>query len=415
MRVPVSHRRDDRGATAVLVAIFAVVLVGLSGFVADFGLAYANKRAAQTAADAAALGAAGVFAAQPNRQCGDILAAGKGDAKIEANNKVSDNGTPSSPGTLDGGDVVATCVSGDLVVQATVTAPSPNFFGKILGFGSDYSLQRTATAAVEAATTGPRLRPMALCAADLPGGAVPGTPFLLYAPGDAPGWTSTSCPQPDNTGAGNWWTLDCPNETTTDGNGTSALADQIRNGCSTPIAIVPGQGTKTGTDLNAHLAAACPDVSTVEPFSCLGGDPGQPDPGNVPQAWKDLINSGITVPIPVFCTNPGLCAYSSITGTGNNAVFPVHKLLGVQVCGFHFGKQNKSKYPTPSQPLPSSISSSCAEAASMLSDIQPDNSDKTYLVLIARTMQVSIVTADSGCALGDDRCDGGLRQVRLTQ
>ena len=409
------RQHDERGATAILVGLMAVVLLGLSGFVADYGLAYANKRATQTAADAAVLGAAGVFASQPYRDCEAMRTNGNAAAQTEATSKVAANGTASAPGTLSGGAVTTSCTNGDLVVTASVTAPSPNFFGKILGRTTDYSLERSATAVVEAATTGPRLRPMALCAADLPSGTVPGTPFRLWAPGDAPGWTSTTCPLPDNSGAGNWWTLDCPNENTTDGNGTSALADQIRNGCSTPIAIVPGQGTKTGTDLNLHLAAACPSPSTTSPAVCLGGDPGQPDPGNVPQAWKDLINSKTTVPIPVFCTNPGLCAYSSVSGTGNNAVFPVHKLLGVQVCGFHFGKQNKSKYPTPSQPLPADVATSCSEAASMLSGIQPDNSDKTYLVLIARNMQVSIVTADSGCALGDDRCDGGLRQVRLTQ
>jgi Flp pilus assembly protein TadG len=406
--------RDDRGATAVIVGLVAVVMVGLSGFVADLGLAYANKRATQTAADAAALGAAGVFAAQPFRQCDDIKSNGNTAAQIEANSKVAANDTTSAPASLAGGTVSATCANGDLVVSATVTADSPNFFGKVLGFTTDYDLERSATAVVEAATTGPRLRPMALCSSDLPANAAPGTVFKLYAPGDAPGWTSTSCPLPDNTGAGNWWTLDCPNETTTDGNGTSALADQLRNGCSTPIAIVPDQGTKTGTDLNAHLATACPSPSTTSPAVCLGGDPGQPDPGNVPQAWKDLIDSGATVPIPVYCTSPGLCAYSSITGTGNNAVFPVHKMLGVQVCGFHFGKQNKSKYPSASQPLPSTLTT-CTEAATMLDAIKSDNSDLTYLVLIARNMQVSIVTADSGCALGDDRCDGGLRQVRLTQ
>lgn len=398
----------------MIVGLVAVVMVGLSGFVADLGLAYANKRAAQTAADAAALGAAGVFAAQPHRQCADIRSNGNAAAQSEANSKVAANDTTSAPAALAGGAVTATCANGDLVVRASVVADSPNFFGNVLGFTADYDLERNATAVVEAATTGPRLRPMALCSSDLPSGASPGTPFKLFAPGDAAGWTSTSCPLPDNTGAGNWWTLDCPNENTTDGNGTAALADQVRNGCSSPIAIVPGQGTKTGSDLNAHLAAACPSPSTTAPFVCLSGDPGQPDPGNVPQAWKDLINSGATVPIPVYCTSPGLCAHSSITGTGTNAVFPVHKLIGVQVCGFHFGKQNKSKYPTASQPLPSTLTT-CSEAASMLSAIQSDNSDKTYLVLIARNMQVSIVTADSGCALGDDRCDGGLRQVRLSQ
>ncbi|WP_210438135.1 pilus assembly protein TadG-related protein [Nocardioides xinjiangensis] len=398
----------------MIVGLVAVVMVGLSGFVADVGLAYANKRAAQTGADAAVLGAAGVFAAQPYRQCEQIRSNGNTAAQSEANSKVAANDTTSAPAALAGGAVTTSCENGDLVVRASVVADSPNFFGGVLGFTADYDLERSATAVVEAATTGPRLRPMALCSSDIPPNAAPGTPFKLYAPGDAPGWTSTSCPMPDNTGAGNWWTLDCPNENTTDGNGTSALADQIRNGCSSSIAIVPGQGTKTGNDLNAHLAAACPGPSTTAPFMCLSGDPGQPDPGNVPQAWKDLINSGVTVPIPVFCTSPGLCAYSSITGTGTNAVFPVHKLLGVQVCGFHFGKQNKSKYPTASQPLPSTLTT-CSEAASMLEGIKSDNSDTTYLVLIARNMNVSIVTADSGCALGDDRCDGGLRQVRLSQ
>ncbi|KQV77385.1 hypothetical protein ASC64_00585 [Nocardioides sp. Root122] len=389
--------------------------MGMCGLVADFGLAYANKRATQTAADAAALGAAGVFAQQPYRTCADMLSHGNTAAQAEARSKVDANDTTSAAGALSGGGVTATCSGGDLVVTASVTASSPNFFGKALGRTADYDLERSATAAVEAATTGPRMRPMALCSSDIPAGTVPGTPFKLYAPGDGPGWSSSSCPLPDNTGAGNWWTLDCPNENSTDGSGTSALADQIRSGCSLPISIVSGQGTLTGTALNDHLAAACPNPSTSEPFSCLGGDPGQPDPGNVPQAWKDLINSASTVPIPVYCTNPGLCAYSSIAGTGTNAIFPVHKIMGVQVCAFHFGKQNKSKYPTPSQPLPSSVASSCAPAASMVTAVKSDNSDKTYLVLIARVVQVSIVTADSGCALGDDRCDGGLRQVRLTQ
>lgn len=401
--------RDERGATAVLVGIMAVSLLGMSGFVADFGLAYANKRATQTAADAAALGAAGVFATQPYRSCGEMLANGISDARVEALSKVDANDTSSAAGVLAGG-LSATCTGGDLVVRASVTSTSPNFFGKILGYSSDYNLERSASAAVEAATTGPRMRPLALCASDLPAAAVPGTPFRLYAPGNGlapPG----SCPIPPN--AGNWWTLDCPGEHSDDADearGTAALEDQIRNGCSSPVEIVPDQGSLMGSALNLHLASRCASIPSVAPFICLEGDPGQPDAGGIENAWKDLIDQELTVPIPVFCTpSPGRCATSSVTGTGTNAIFPVHKLISVQICGYHFGKQPSKQYRAPS------TMASCNSAATMLAEILTDNSDDVYLVMVARNLSISGVTADSQCALGDERCDGGLRQVRLTE
>ena len=401
--------RSERGATAVVVGLVAVAILGLSGFVADLGLAYANKRATQTAADAAALGAAGVFAGQPYRSCADMLSYGYSGAQAEATSKVADNDTSSAPGTLAGG-LSATCSGGDLVVRASVTASSPNFFGRILGYSPDYALERSASAAVEAATTGPRLRPLALCASDLPAAAVPGTPFRLYAPGDGlypPG----SCPIPPN--PGNWWTLDCPGEHSDDADeakGTAALEEQIRNGCSNPVSIVPGQGTLSGSALNSHLASKCGSIPSAAPFICLEGDPGQPDAGGVEDAWEDLIDEELTVPIPVFCTSsPGLCETSSVTGTGTNAIFPVHKLIAVQVCGYHFGKQPSKQYRAPS------TMASCSDAASMLASISTDSTDDVYLVLVARNLSVSIVTADSGCALGDASCDGGLRQVRLTE
>src|SRR5829696_5745979 len=334
-----SARKDDSGATAVLIGLIAVILIGMSGFVADFGLAYANKRATQTAADAAALGAASVFAAQPYRSCAEMLSHGNTAAQSEATSKVDANDTSSATGTLNGG-LTATCAGGDLVVRASVTASSPNFFGKVLGYNTDYNLERSATAAVEAATTGPRLRPLALCASDLPAAAVPGTPFRLYAPGNGlapPG----SCPVPPN--AGSWWTLDCPGEHSDDADeakGTSALEAQIRNGCTDAVTIVPGQGSLSGSALNSHLASKCASIASAAPFYCLEGDPGQPDAGGIETAWEDLINKGITVPIPVFCTpSPGSCATTSVVGTGTNAIFPVHKLVAVQVCGYHFGKQ----------------------------------------------------------------------------
>lgn len=396
--------KDETGATAVLVVLMTTVLVGIVAFTADFGLAYANKRAMQTAADAAALGAAGVFAQEQHRECADIRAAGLSAATIEATNKVGDNDTGSSPATL--ASFSATCENGDLVVRTTVTGPSPNFFGGIFGKTGDYEVERLATAAVEAGTVGTRLRPLALCASDLPSAAGPGTPFRLYAPGNGlapPG----SCPLPPN--PGNWWTLDCPLEGDVDGNGTAALAAQIRNGCDSPVSVVPGQGTLTGVALNNHLANACPSASAAAPFECLSGDPGQPDAGQIEDAWEDVIDSGAHVPIPVFCTSPpGKCATSSVTGTGQNAVFPVHRLVAVQVCGYHFGKQANRQYKNLTV-------AGCSDAAAMLNAMAPNDNDDTYLVMVARNLQVSNVTGDSDCDLGDENCDGGLRQVRLLE
>lgn len=410
-----SLQRDERGATAILVSMMAVVLVGISAFVADFGLAFAHKRAAQTGADAAALGAAGVFATQQFYECADMLSNGRTQAEQAGRDLATANGT-----TFDSADLTYTkmsCESGDLVVATSVTASSPKLFGGIFGRTTDYEVERTATAVVEAGVTGPRLRPMALCASDVASVTAPGDVFRLAMPGDG-GDDPESCPM-DASLAGNWWTLDCPLEWEDDGdentngnqNGTQSLALQIQDGCSQPISVVPGQGSLSGMALNNVLSLACPTVSGAAPFTCLGGDPGQPNAGQVDDAWKAVINAGKSVPIPIFCSkSPGKCAQDSVVGTGTNAIFPVHKLMAVQVCGYHFGQQGNRRYSAPT------ATGHCAtpSALSALSAMNTDNTKDVYLVLAAANLQISNVTADSWCKLGDE-CDGGLRQVRLVE
>lgn len=61
MRVQVRRRRDERGAVAILVALLAVVLLGISAFTVDFGMAYVTKRQLSSASDAAALAADMVY------------------------------------------------------------------------------------------------------------------------------------------------------------------------------------------------------------------------------------------------------------------------------------------------------------------------------------------------------------------
>jgi Flp pilus assembly protein TadG len=407
------HNRDETGATAVLVTLMATALVGMLTFTADFGMAYANKRQLQTAADAAALGAAGVLANSQKHACTEVLTDAGAAADGEATSQITAN-TPSS-GTASRTSYSATCTSKGIEVAVTVSGTSPTFFGGVLGQSGDYSVARSATAVVEAATSvGSRLRPLALCASDLPTPVISGTVFLLRLPGDGLAPTG-SCPFPPN--PGNWWTLDCPEEGADDGNvpngGTSALEGQIRNGCAKPVSIVPGQGSATGAALRTILTTSCASgVSATEPYKCLGGDPGQPDAGKIEQAWQDLINAREESIIPVFCAAPpGLCDQSTVTGTGTGAIFPVHRFVGVTVCAYHFGKQPSKQY----DGLPMQTNDPCVPAASAMADIdaQLDDDDR-YLVMVFKNQQVSGSIVPSSCKVGDP-CDTGVRQVRLIQ
>src|SRR4029079_9205792 len=51
------HQRDERGAVALIVGLLSIVLLGISAFTADFGMAYVTKRQLSSASDAAALAA----------------------------------------------------------------------------------------------------------------------------------------------------------------------------------------------------------------------------------------------------------------------------------------------------------------------------------------------------------------------
>lgn len=400
MRVLLRPRPDEDGAIAVLTALLSVSLLVLGAFSVDLGMAYSSRMALQTAADAGALAAAATYAEGSGRTCADLLAAvplSTADAVaqgyLDANRALA---TEDATGTLS-----ATCTDGTLRVVFDVSGETPAYLGRLAGIDR---IGGTAHAAVgvEVAPGGDGLRPLAICGTDLPDGAGPGTVWRTYVPGQGPAPT-TSCPEPAT--AGNWWTLDCPGESTDDGGGQNQLHDQIRNGCGEPMTIVSGQAGLTGTSLGDRLRAACPTVSTTPPYSCLSGDPGQPDAGQVEDAWAALIDSGKAIGLPVFCAT-STCG-ATITGTGTNAVFPLQRIVAVSVCGYHFGKQLKKRY--------SSGTGACAPANAEAAALMADESDAAYLLLVSRTAFSSGSTASTGCTLGDTTCDGGYRRVRLLE
>lgn len=400
MRVLLTPRRDEEGAVAVITAVMSFSLLLLGAFSVDLGMAYSSRMALQTAADAGALAAAATYAEAPGRTCGDLLAAvPQSTANTVAQGYLTANRSVTTEGAA--GTLSATCTNGQLRVAFDVSGETPAYLGRLAGV-EQIGGHAHAAVGVEVAPGGDGLRPLAICGTDLPAGAGPGTVWRTYVPGDglAP---PASCPQPAT--AGTWWTLDCPGESADDGGGQNQLYDQVRNGCSLPMTVVSGQAGLTGSGLGDRLRAACPTASTTPPYSCLSGDPGQPDAGQVEEAWAALIDSGKTIGLPVFCA-ASTCG-PTVTGTGTNAVFPLQRIVAVSVCGYHFGKQLKKRY--------SSGTGACAPANTDASALMADESEKNYLLLVSRTAFTSGSTQATGCTLGDASCDGGYRRVRLLE
>jgi hypothetical protein len=401
VRVLLSPRRQEEdGAVAVMVAMLTTTLLLLGAFSVDLGVAYTSRIALQTAADAGALAAAATYAEKGGASCAAVL----GAVPLSAADRVAQDYLAANRWTLTDqarGTLTATCTGGRLKVAFDVSGETPAYLGRLAGVDR-ISGAAHAAVGVEVAPGGDGLRPLAICGADLPAGAAPGTVWRTYVRGDGQTPSST-CPQPPT--PGNWWTLDCPGESTDDGSGQKQLADQVRDGCSLPMTAVSGQDGLSGTALGNRLRTACPTASTAPPYACLSGDPGQPDAGQVKDAWAALIDSGKTIGLPVFCA-PTTCG-TTITGTGTNAVFPLQRIVAVSVCGYHFGKQLKKRY--------SSGAGTCAPANADAAMLMADDTEASYLLLVSRTMFTSGSNQLGGCALGDATCDGGYRRVRLLE
>jgi Flp pilus assembly protein TadG len=386
----VQLRRDERGAVAIIVAFLAVVLCLMAGFVVDFGQAYVVKRQMQTAADAGALAAASAYSGYPG-DCPTLLAnaGAKAKAQLEANKYRALNDSS------DTSVIRTACVDGMLQVAVDAAGQSPTYFAPLAGGGSQIGVQRTATASVSVSPRVPGgLRPLALCAAQMPSPLISGNVVRIDYPGDGhkifPG-----CPDTGNPGA--WWTLDCPGERL--GSTSQGLEVQIKEGCPEPVSIVNPQDPTTPASLSKSLTDACP-TAPLGSETCLEGDPGQMDSGQIEDSWRYLIDREITVILPVFCS-PLVCVPTTVVGTGTNAVFPVYKLASMRVCGYHFSKSTRYEF----------YNGDCASHVGLPS-VMTDGSKDNYLLVAFKAVATSGGTKDFNCQLGAG-CDGGLRRVLL--
>ena len=120
------HRRaDERGAVAMIVAAMMVVVMGLAALVVDLGFARDQDRAAQNAADAAALAAAGALGTAANPTA--VTDADVARARTVANGFVVANGWSAGIATFD------VDRGGRTVSLALVPVRSPSIFAGVLG------------------------------------------------------------------------------------------------------------------------------------------------------------------------------------------------------------------------------------------------------------------------------------------
>ncbi len=134
-------RREDGGATAIMTALALTVLVGCVGLGTEVGMWYAERRAMQSASDAAAMGAA--F---------DIYKNGKESDGIEAAGKADS----ARNGFTDGADDVLVAVNHppedgkfankETAVEAVVSKTRPSLFGSLfMGDSVEIKVRSVAT------------------------------------------------------------------------------------------------------------------------------------------------------------------------------------------------------------------------------------------------------------------------------
>ena len=393
------RRNGESGAVAVTVALLSIVLVGLGAFTIDFGMKYTSTRQLQTSSDAAVRAAATYLKLQPGT-CPTIVASSAVTTAQTAADTVREENRAGS--TRDSMQV--TCINSNKSLQVRYVSGgnTPTFLGGLLGRTQSYQTSAASTAVVSVPNSAIGVRPYAICAAQIPG-SLPSPVYKMQLPSTG----NTLCPGADS--SGNWWSVDCPEATS---NGTSDLGVTTEFGCTDPITIVPNQVpappalARTPLELRTYLEGYCPARNA----SCLSANPGNLRGTPIVNAWDALIDKKQPILLPVFCGGAptGKCDQSAVVNAGgNNAIYPVHALIGVLVCGYHWGNKNND----------AGMTGDCGGAnnPSGFRSADGGNSDN-YLLL--RSVPVTLpggTTIPGTCAIGDPTCDFGTRVVTTTE
>ena len=396
-----NRHRGERGATAVLVACLAIFLVGLASFTVDFGQAYVSKRQLQTATDAAALAAAAVYASDQG-DCASLASLPKTGAENAADQVLSQNKQDAAAGALD---VACSSDGKSLDVSIDATATTPVTLGAVFG-QNHISTQRSATARVSVAQSAVGLKPYLICNFYVPDPLSPTTVTKVPYPTSAD--TSGACPHP----AGNWFTLDCPHVGNSN-NGNPNLAAATLTGCDHEVSVVSPQDPSGPSALYTSLVAACPAKSSLMvdyDSDCLTANPGNlgsgniDDPTSIDGAWQAIV--GTKGLFPVFCSTDKCNPVGYVAASpGNNAMYPIYKLVGAEICGWHWGSKNSGIYP----------SSDPDDVCNGADATGPPNNGNYLLMAFTLVTNTGSTNDISACALGDSGCDGLARTFYLAK
>ncbi len=333
---------DERGAVAVVVAVFALVMFTLAALVVDLGLARDTRRQAQNGADAAALAGANVLYDSGLADKDAAVAAVKEYAA--SNFGVQDADWSSCvdakrvnfPGFVASDQADCISFKPDLnptevrVVMPARTVDTP--LGGLAG-SSSVDVSAYAHAGVEVADIQPLdgLRPWGICSnvANTSGNVT----FVPMKGGSTASGQGSTDPCGTTGPPGGWWVAQCTGQ----GNGNGETDASVLNGCPTDTyQAVPNQPSTTPTALYNHMTAYCPKKS--EGPSCLASDPGN-NFHNSSEEWQTLVGEHITM--PVFCWPPQ-CSEPAYKAQGQNASYGIWRIATVEVCGFKFNPRAAS-------------------------------------------------------------------------
>ena len=316
--------RAEDGATAVLVAICLLLLVGAGAIAIDLGSAWTTKRSLVVDTDSAALAGARVLA-DPG---GDCAAAEVAAAEFLSAN-LGESVTPAQLKSGSGGSLV--CDAGARRVTVGWTGQAQQTLSGALGEDS-LDVFSSSTAQVASTPGGGGLRPIAACLFDaeiqawLAGGE--GTTYRFDLNG-AP----TSC----GGAPGNWgWTCfdrdhgpyDADGPTGCNGNnGQTRIESMLEHGYSGDVDLGdPPPAPPAPDDEDCVPATASVDRCDGKPGS-LGS--------SMNSILQGLVDSGLEFPIL------GIYDY---TGNGSNAATSPAAFIGVRLVDFKTTGKNADRY-----------------------------------------------------------------------
>ncbi|MFN8148019.1 MAG: Tad domain-containing protein [Candidatus Nanopelagicales bacterium] len=314
MRVQLSPRRDDHGAVAVLVAVLAVVIIGIAAFVTDFGMAYAQRSALSTGADSAALAIVRQeqikVIKNPTLTCAQLVANDAAGAPALALAQMNSNSPFGITLTASQLSVSMTCTgasgnpNGILQATVTVTKDVQTVLGGVVGVGK-LSVNRTAVAALGAVNSASGYIPLTLCTdvvqkivADGAADAAASPPVSRHVLVDLTKvWNNGNPCGGANSGSGNWGWLYCSS------NGASDLATTITKGCPNPLTLNPG----------------------TPPSFTMDGTPGDKgNSNNVDTAMASRLDETVVLPV-----------YDTLGGNGANTTYRVVGFLSAKLCAYN--------------------------------------------------------------------------------